>query len=773
MSTETIKSSGDDWVRKVQQWLNDTFPEYFKYDETGEESGSFPVKVDGLAGNTTVKALIRAIQICGDLLPPDGVWGNNTAKVYKNVYAGSGEKDVRLNYILQGAFYCKGYDPKGFDGIYGSGVTSAIRDFQTDLGITVTGIMTPEIFKSLLSTDPTIYNPFKNGKIRSFQQFLNKHYFNLFGKKLGYIPTDGVYERKTNKALIYAVQSAMGTTPDGSIGTNTYKALTELHKGSSEGRKVYLLKGALNCNGYDVELSETYDDALVDAVTGFQQFMCLNIDPTVELGSVNRRTWAALLHSKGDPERTANACDCATILDKTKALALKEKGYECVGRYLTGTVKVNGERVSKALSRSEIQTIWDAGLKFFLIYQDGGASSDYFKMSQGYQDAKKAIAAADNLKLPAGEIIYFAVDYDFTSEECRNYIIPHFIGISDYVRESGNKYRIGVYGSRNICKMICNSTDAMSSFVADMSTGYSGNLGYTIPNNWAFEQFHEYTLLGSGFSFAVDKNMSSGRYPGISADSKCGQENFFDCTIHDMKLDKNGYYKCSCCNYSVPSPFLQDKDILTPDDYLVVTGLTYAYSILLADIDTYGIYFHDLWDKIYRIRSNEMYNGKYSYCDANKNCLFVPPEVDPTGVEIGTSALQGPILIDNNNFDKWNGTFDPLFEAAADFIMGMALPQNLYTQIALAIQNYIHEGNVLSSLNSVLQAIVGETDASAFGYILQLLELGIDITEKEEHPKIAVGDTLVYVSYMIGADGRALYIIFDSDLKFKTCYFES
>lgn len=769
---DITRSTGDDRVREVQQWLNDTFPKYFKYDETGVEAGSFPVKVDGFTGNTTVKALIRAIQICGDLLPPDGVWGNNTAKVYKNVYAGLGEEDTRLNYILQGAFYCKGYNPKGFDGIYGAGVTAAIRNFQTDLGITVTGIMSSDLFKALLSTDPTLADPFKNGRIRNFQQFLNGNYYDKFGQKLGYIPTDGVYERKTNKALIYAVQTAMGTTADGSIGNNTYKAFTELNKGSGEGRKVYLLRGALVCNGYNIELSEEYDDDLAAVVAEFQNFMCLSLDPAVTMGSVNRRTWAALLHSKGDPERFANACDCATILDKTKAITLKERSYEYVGRYLTGTVRVNGERISKALTRDEIRTIWDAGLKLFTIYQDGGASEEYFKVAQGFQDAEKAVAASEELGIPYGEIIYFAVDYDFTSEQCRNYVLPYFLGISDYMKQNGNKYRIGVYGSRNICKIVCLYTDAMSSFVADMSTGYSGNLGYTMPDNWAFEQFHEYTIVESGFAFAVDKNMASGRYAGVSVESKCGQENFFDCTLHKMELKENGHYRCALCNYDVQSPFLQDKDILSRDDYLLVTGLIYAYSIFLANISDYGIYFHDLWEKMYQIRSKEEYKGKYFYCDADNKCLFIPPEIDPTGVSIGMSEMKDPVLITSSNFGSWNGIFDALLDTAVEFIMGIAFPQDLYTQIALAIEKFIYDGNVLSSLNSVLQAIVGETEASAFRYILQLLELGINITEREENPKVAIGDTIIEIIYMIGTDKRILYILFDSNLNFKTCYFK-
>lgn len=97
----------------------------------------------------------------------------------------------------------------------------------------------------------------------------------------------------------------MNTTPDGSIGNNTYKAFTELAKGS---------------------------------------IMCLDLDATVRLGSINRRTWAALLHSKGDPERQRMRVTVRQFWMQQKLLQLKERGYEYVGRYLTGTVKVNGER---------------------------------------------------------------------------------------------------------------------------------------------------------------------------------------------------------------------------------------------------------------------------------------------------------------------------------------------------------------------------------------------------------------------------------------------
>lgn len=50
-----------------------------------------------------------------------------------------------------------------------------------------------------------------------------------------------------------------------------------------------------------------------------------------------------------------------------------------------------------------------------------------------------------------------------------------------------------------------------------MSTGYSGNLGFLMPENWAFEQYYEkknYEL--ANFSFDLDYDMASGRDEGFS-----------------------------------------------------------------------------------------------------------------------------------------------------------------------------------------------------------------------------------------------------------------
>lgn len=765
----------DKMVQEVQEWLNVTWPEKFMYDETGTESGSFPVKPDGMTGNTTVKALIMALQLRLGLTA-DGAWGNMTTNACPNI--NSSITDSIIIRIVQGGFICKGYNPGGFDGAFGPRLQGCINVFKEDLGRPEDNQLTPLELKSLLTTDPSLKVSAGTYEIRSIQQFLNREYSSLFEQKLGYLPTGGIFERKTAKALIYAFQKRIDTEADGAIGTNTYSAMPSITVGHSDSELVKILQCALTCNGYTVPIDGNYTDAVKNAVTAFQNFVRLDLDSTVILGSVNRRTWSALFQSKGDPQRTANACDCATILNKEKATLLAQNGYTIVGRYLTGTVLSNKVRVSKAMTHEEIQAITNAGLNIFPIYQDGGADPSYFKYEQGFSDATKAVAAATALNIPDGEIIYFAVDYDFNEAQCEEKIIPHFEGIAKYMNETVMNYKVGVYGARNICSTICKKGLACSSFVADMSTGYSGNLGFTMPENWAFDQFHEYSFLGPGISFPLDKDMASGRYNGFNADTKCGQNNYRDCRLHrNMKLKSDGYYECSLCHYKVPSPSLQDKSILDGLDYLKVIALEYAYGIMLAQEDDYGIYFHDLWDKIYQIRSKPEYINKYEYCDGDGKCMFIPPEIDPTGVPYPSSQLDDPVLVTSSNINKYNGVFHEITATAMDTIFGFVFPSSLAQSIILAIDSFQRDGNYLSSFNSVLQAIISASKNSnelkGFGYILSILEFGANINELEQAGEVAVGDIVVEIRYFQAMASYNFYIVFNQQLEIKNFYTET
>lgn len=140
------------------------------------------------------------------------------------------------------------------------------------------------------------------------------------------------------------------------------------------------------------------------------------------------------------------------------------------------------------------------------------------RYQQGYYDAITAIESAKKLGFYTGTYIYFAVDFDCMEHEANEYIIPYFKQIFEVfsLTETNSKnYKVGIYAPRLICSIVENAGYVLRSFVADMSTGYSGNLGYPLPENCAFDQFAEITFTSTP-NFAIDKLGYSGYDPGCS-----------------------------------------------------------------------------------------------------------------------------------------------------------------------------------------------------------------------------------------------------------------
>lgn len=245
-------------------------------------------------------------------------------------------------------------------------------------------------------------------------------------------------------------------------------------------------------------------------------------------GSIGVSTMKSLLTSKGDTERKALACDCSTILNSQQATDLHVAGYRYVGRYLTGTVGVGNNERSKALTVSEIKRIQAAGLSIFPIYQDGGYYANYFSQNlQGSYDAVTAINKAKKLGFASGTTIYFAVDFDCLEYQTENLIIPYFEQIKtvfSYTNINTSNYKVGIYAPRYVCTLVSQKNLVDKSFVADMSTGFSGNLGYVIPDNWSFDQFYE-TSFTSRPTFAIDKVGVSGKDGGCRS---------FNSTVDDI-----------------------------------------------------------------------------------------------------------------------------------------------------------------------------------------------------------------------------------------------
>jgi len=390
-------------------------------------------------------------------------------------------------------------------------------EFKRDIGLTnPNGVVTAKVMKALLNMSSYRLNPTKgNPKIRQAQQNMNRDYNDYFG----YLSTDGLYSRETNKVLIYSLQAEEGlstSVANGTFGPTTIALCPTLSRGST-GEFVRILQYALICNGseYDTgELDGIFGAGVETAVRNFQRFMALPIT-----GVANMSTIKQLMTSNGDTNRSAKACDTSFIINDAKAETLVNNGIEIVGRYLSGTV--NGLR-SKALTVGELNIIFNHGLRVFTIFQEGGAHPMNFIKGKGTQDAHKAIAAAKRLGFGNYTTIYFAVDFDAYDYEVTELIIPYFREISSVFNKMNALpeapfYKIGIYGSRNTCTRVSELELAAYSFVADMSTGYSGNLGFPMPSNWAFDQFFELPIGSGAGLIDIDKCGYSGRDIGIGS----------------------------------------------------------------------------------------------------------------------------------------------------------------------------------------------------------------------------------------------------------------
>lgn len=484
----------DEMVLRTQQYLNTTYR---------SNSNWIMISEDGQTGWGTIRGLIRALQIETGISTPNGTFGPATEAacptLSKNL--NPDEKTKRLVYILQGAMWCKGFSPGGFTGTFGDKTEEGVKRFQESAGLVeskVNGIANPMIFKALLNMDAYVLVSSGDPKIREIQMFLNRDYHNWIGLR----PTDGRYGRDTNKALIYAIQVEEGIDePNGVFGPTTQSLLPTLAPGSKNTPFVKIMQYALYCNRFDpTGFTGVFGNGTLSALKKFQEFCLLVPD-----GYCGKQSWMSLLISHGDKDRKGEAFDCSTPITQERANTLKANGYKYAGRYIAG-----GEQ--KRITIPEIELLFKNDMKWFPIFQKSGNSLDYFNTEQGKADANECLANGIKYRIPSGSTIYFAVDFDAMDGDVTTNILPYFKAINDRFKfHNPRKYKIGIYGARNVCSRVSDAGYAVTSFVCDMSSGFSGNLGYPLPKNWAFDQIKEYTIGTGDGAIAIDNNLFSGR----------------------------------------------------------------------------------------------------------------------------------------------------------------------------------------------------------------------------------------------------------------------
>ena len=500
----------DQMVLQTQRWLNNTY---------GNDSRFNTVAENGQTGWETIYGLTRALQIELGIQSTADNFGPSTQRLFLQRYpngvrqqADGATASSNVYSIIQGALWCKGYSTgSNISQHFYGGTGAAVKELKTDMGIGGDSSVDVEIMGALLSMQQFVLMSSYGGTtaVRDAQQQINRQYRSY----TGIIPSDGLYGREMNTALIQVLQALEGFTPDeatGNFGNGTRSRLITITSDNALDNKywLWLASVALACNGIGGTPTYEWSSSFGNLVTTFQQRYALPVT-----GVIDSSTWMSLLTSKGDPDRACLACDTRFEITDERLAMLKADGYRIVGRYLTepGQADLDPSEYFKAIRPGELERITAGGMKFFPIFQEYSTKLSHFSVANGAAHAKAAREAAQRLGIPPTHI-YFAVDFDATDDQVTNTILPYFRAIRANL--SGG-YKVGIYASRNICTRIIEDGYAGYAFVSDMSTGYSGNLGFPIPDDWVYDQFAEISdYKGQGWD--LDRVAYSGRMEAVA-----------------------------------------------------------------------------------------------------------------------------------------------------------------------------------------------------------------------------------------------------------------
>ncbi len=284
---------------------------------------------DGLFGTGTLSA-VRAFQT-NNALPVTGVVDsatlaalNSTTAVAKPAASTGSTRTLKYNDKGQDVLNAQqrlvhyGYYNGALDGIFGSGMQTAVRRFQQNNLLVVDGKIGPTTRALLYSdsakpyTDPVYSDTLQRGsygqEVVELQQQLNLTYYYTGA-------LDGVFGTNVESA-VKAFQSSTGLTSDGKVGPTTYNALfnrsASIFNGGiprrslssgMRGWDVYVLQQKLvNINYMSAIVTPGYyDSSTVSAVTSFQKDNGLEADGKV-CSVVRRYIWPSTV----DKEDVAN-----------------------------------------------------------------------------------------------------------------------------------------------------------------------------------------------------------------------------------------------------------------------------------------------------------------------------------------------------------------------------------------------------------------------------------------------------------------------------------
>jgi len=132
-----VTPSKIEYIKKFQTWMNNNYSAGLDVD------GSFGPKSKTAAVRTLQTILTKAYRTNLDI---DGSFGPKTRAAVRAIKQGS---KGNLVYLAQGILYGRGYDPSGFDGSFGPGMDTAVRNFQRSKNLAVDGSIGPDTWQKL------------------------------------------------------------------------------------------------------------------------------------------------------------------------------------------------------------------------------------------------------------------------------------------------------------------------------------------------------------------------------------------------------------------------------------------------------------------------------------------------------------------------------------------------------------------------------------------------------------------------------------------------
>jgi len=159
----------------------------------------------------------------------------------------------------------------------------------------------------------------------------------------------------------------------------------------------------------------------------------------------------------------------------SKLTCLKTNGVTTIIRYYNFTNST--QLPEKRLELAEAQAIAASGMQIGVVFQQGQNNASAFSDAQGFAAGIRAFRYARNdIGQPAGSGIYFSVDFDASTSQVNQRVVPFFEGVRRaFSQESGGgpSYRVGVYGSGLVSSLLTAQGLIELTWLA-MSRGFRG-----------------------------------------------------------------------------------------------------------------------------------------------------------------------------------------------------------------------------------------------------------------------------------------------------------